>query len=556
MSFQGDIASLPISDVFQNLLANKKTGTLTVRLEDSREIYVQFVDGSIVSYHDSDGFSIARWLLDKAIVDADSTENALKRYRRAKKKTFGQILHDLGALEFEAYEKYVRYLVSECLYELLSLREGALTFKEGDLDSELGSREVRALGLQIAPSSLVMEAARRADDWEQIRRHLPSESELYVIPPARRTELAGNAEDEVLAHVAPLLDGTLTLGQVIARVPYSRFEACRTIAELIAEKRARPLDSAKAVEQTDSHLQPADAIACLRSVLEREPNNREVIAKLAYLYEKEGNAEEAAKSHKLLAVSYLESGENEEAVRHLERSLELNPKDLVTWGKLWSSILQRADHDEILALGRRIVAHFGELGLTEVVRDYLLQLVKIFPNRPQFRLQLADALYALGTHDEAVAVLEEFGQAALRRERYDVAETAFKKIVQFDRDNAKAQEIVENLQSGRLERTREIRHRILRSIVAAALVIVGTAAIGWEMWVRGELFGATRSVFADSLLENRRYDEAIERIREVEERYPYSLTSLLEVPALIETLEEKAAAARTEQRARNAPRER
>src|SRR5688572_32697838 len=120
MSFQGDISSIALSDVLQNLAANQKTGTLT--MEGRQGVRrIQFRDGKIISYADDQGFSIADWLADKEIVPAEKMEEALRRYKKTKRKSLGEILADLGVLSLEDYRSYLVDLVKETLYEVLSL---------------------------------------------------------------------------------------------------------------------------------------------------------------------------------------------------------------------------------------------------------------------------------------------------------------------------------------------------------------------------------------------------------------------------------------------------
>ncbi len=64
MSFQGDISSFSLGDVFQNLAANQKTGSLRIQSGGS-ERFVLFRDGKAVSYSDDQGFSIIEWLVEK-----------------------------------------------------------------------------------------------------------------------------------------------------------------------------------------------------------------------------------------------------------------------------------------------------------------------------------------------------------------------------------------------------------------------------------------------------------------------------------------------------------
>src|SRR5262245_50445273 len=105
MSFQGDISSITLSDVFQNLAANQKSGTLCIQ-SGGMTRRIQFRDGKIVSHADDQGYAVWDWLIEKEIVSNDTMEEALKRYRKTKKKTLGEILSDLKALAVADYKSY------------------------------------------------------------------------------------------------------------------------------------------------------------------------------------------------------------------------------------------------------------------------------------------------------------------------------------------------------------------------------------------------------------------------------------------------------------------
>lgn len=539
MSFQGDIASISLSDVVQNLVANQKSGTLTIHSRDL-ECHIQFKDGVIISYKDGRGTNIARWLVDKGIVARDRMEDALRKYRKAKRKSLGAILRDVKAIDLDEYTDHLKNLVSDGICEALSLREGSFEFREGQLSEKLASQEARAMGLQFSAQSLIMEAARRADDWEHIRRHLPSENEIYFVPPGNRDHLIESADDEITPLAVELLDGTLSLKQIMAKLPCMRFESARCLANLIAQQRIRPIDSDQVVQNTADDEDPEVTISRLKTILEREPSNRLVLDKLASIYEKIGAAEEAAKHNKLLAVCYLDEGDLQQVKKHLLKSVELNPRDILTWQKLWDCVCQISDKDEILAVGRTYVDQFQQMGLMEMVRDHLQRLLELFPDRNDFRMELAEAHFDLGDHKTAIHSLLELGQELLQdKEGYEEAEKVFAQVLKYDHKNEKARRICSELESGRLERRRAARKRLLHAASLLTFVIVGCWFIVRELRAQNDLFTVVRSVLAEPMLTEQHYQEADRRIQEVRDKYPFSPTAAGQGSALQNAMRHK-----------------
>jgi tetratricopeptide (TPR) repeat protein len=522
MSFQGDITSLSLGDLVQNLAANRKSGKLKVT-SGEREWSIFFRSGKVLSHAEEQGLSIGEWLVEKEIITRPQLEEAMRRHRRAKKKTLGEILRDLGLLDLEEYRSYFANLVQETLYEVLSYQEGTFEFLEGEVEEEdLALREAAGLGIEHAAQSLVMEAARRADDWQKIRRHIPSENEIYIVAPGGRERLSAEAADECARDAIQLLDGTRTLRQVVARLPYSRFDACRALAELIAEKKARYVDGSMVKQFTKGNEDPRQVIACLKAILEREPNNRQLLERLAELHERVGQRDEAATSRKLLAISFLDDGELKSAEKCLRKSLDLNPRDIGTWGKLLDAVGRQGDSDRFLQFAAEFAAHFKKLGLLEIVRDHLVEMVKRFPEHLEFQLELAETRYALGEEKGGIDALHALGLECLRKHRLDEAEAIFARILRYERDNAKARQMLEKIRSGKIARRRALRRRLARGALFGLLLAAAVAFVAYEMKVRGELFRITREVYAESLLERGLHDEAIARLRALRERHPYS----------------------------------
>ena len=86
MKFQGDISSIPVTDVAQNLASNRKQGTLLIRSDDELRT-IAFREGKIVSYTDNLGFSFPRWLAEKGLVETGVLKKAVKKARSTRRKS-------------------------------------------------------------------------------------------------------------------------------------------------------------------------------------------------------------------------------------------------------------------------------------------------------------------------------------------------------------------------------------------------------------------------------------------------------------------------------------
>ncbi|HLU49402.1 MAG TPA: DUF4388 domain-containing protein, partial [Planctomycetota bacterium] len=267
MSFQGEISSMALGDVVQNLVANRKTGILHIEAPEL-VCEIWFEDGVIVSYTDRRGIDIAPWLVEKGIVAPQSMEEALKRLKRSRRRSLGETLARARILPLDDYKARYANLIHDALCEAFTLPDGKFDFHDMAIDEARADPEMRRLGIRFAAQSVVMEAVRRADDWTRIRRYLPPESEIWQAAPGALERLGDDEANELTVHAIESLDGTSTLRQVIARLPCSRFEAVRTLADLVARKLIRPVESDKIIEGIGLAPDPDEAISRLEAILE------------------------------------------------------------------------------------------------------------------------------------------------------------------------------------------------------------------------------------------------------------------------------------------------
>jgi tetratricopeptide (TPR) repeat protein len=543
MKFQGDITSIPITDVAQNLASNRKGGTLFIRRAGGRRS-IAFRDGKIISYSDDSGFSVPRWLEEKGLVEPDVLKRAVAKARRTRKKDLGDFLQAAGAMKAEEYRDLLKSLVQDMLYETFTFREGTFEFAENELPAQALDTEVTGAGLELAVGPILIEAARRLDDWEEIRKWVPSEDDIYRVSPSERDSIVAEFEDHETAQAAvDLLDGTRTIREVIAALPVGRFEAYRAIAALVTRKFARPIDGAEVLAHFDALKSPrekARVFAQLKAALEREPGNRVLLRRVAELSQRFGKKEDSAILHKLLAPALYDDGDAEGAERALRESIKLNPRDIGAWQKLYDLLGHKGDEDALLSFGATMARNLRKMGVEELARDHLQRMVERFPSRIELHLDLAAARYALGEKAAAVEGLLELVRDLLKKGLLDPAEQALARVIEYDRGHKRAKEIYEKIRSGKLARQKARRRTIRRGVLVVLFCISAGTYIGDDFLARREFALATREVFAEGLLEKGEYRKAAQRLDAVSRRHPYSLLRFFEGRDLPQVLRESA----------------
>ncbi len=183
MAIKGSLKEASLPDVIQLLALGRKTGCLAVA--DRQNFgYIYFDDGkisyaSIVNRRDR----LGDILVAADRITAEQREQALTAQDSFRDKKLGEILVDQGVIEASELAEYIRLQIEEAVYFLFTWTSGTFNF-EADV---LPERE--DLLVSISPDSLLLEGARRIDEWSLIEKKVPSFDLIFA---ADRERLDGS----------------------------------------------------------------------------------------------------------------------------------------------------------------------------------------------------------------------------------------------------------------------------------------------------------------------------------------------------------------------------
>lgn len=230
MAIEGPLAELGIHDVFQLLDLSRKTGTLSVTsIMRDNEGVVLFENGKVISAMiRSNPHRIGDLLVRSGrLTDAD-----LARVQEAQvagdRRRFGEILIALGLVTAREMERQMRLQIEAVVFELMSWSEGNFRFDEG-----LSEDALLYASTPLGTESLLMEGARRIDEWSRIADRVPN---LSVIP-----DLApGDSDHPGLLDLLPQewkvlaeIDGQADLRLIAANLAMSEFDVARVVYGLV-----------------------------------------------------------------------------------------------------------------------------------------------------------------------------------------------------------------------------------------------------------------------------------------------------------------------------------
>ena len=225
MAIEGPLKELGIHDVFQLLDLSRKTGVLTVtsRVRHNHGT-VYFEQGAVVHAGiQSNPHPLGGVLLKSGKISEADLHRARAIQQRGDTRRLGEILVSLGSLNRRELERQVRLQIEEVVFEIMSWREGYFSFAEGR------ARRIPAEATgRIPTESLLLEAARRIDEWSRIQTRIPHVGMVPVLAPVEegtgsRLDLLP-AEWEVLAAI----DGDRDLRAIARVLERSEFEVART----------------------------------------------------------------------------------------------------------------------------------------------------------------------------------------------------------------------------------------------------------------------------------------------------------------------------------------
>lgn len=234
MAIEGPLRELGLHDVFQLLDLSRKTGMLriTSHLRDN-EGTVFFESGAIVfAGIRSNPHRIGERLVEGGRITVEELGHARAvQQREGGRRRLGQILVEMGALTPRELEQEVERHIEEAVFELLSWREGSFSFAEGAPGAAGPPADAR---VQLPTEKVLMEGARRIDEWSRIETRVPH---LGVVPALAPLDPDGAttlldlhpSEWEVLAEV----DAQRDLRLIAAALQVSEFDVARTVFGLV-----------------------------------------------------------------------------------------------------------------------------------------------------------------------------------------------------------------------------------------------------------------------------------------------------------------------------------
>ena len=284
MALKGDLTSVGLADVFQMLAMNRKEGLLSLRGTDSfKALY--FGQQGVTLYYNEYGFldRLLDALVRKGILSLDVLQALRKESGGDPIGTVESVLGS-GVVPEETFLDCFREEMEEGIYDLFLWENVHWEFFEG-AQALQGHEGVINENFFLNPDSLVMEAARRLDEWSVIRNQVPDNTEIFT-----RCEGSDPQSIELESERQPLfeiIDGKRNVERLIEISGISHFHVAKALSELCLSGLIEPLADERLIENSDecySEARYEDAINLLERSIQEEIGLPEAHLKVAKVY--------------------------------------------------------------------------------------------------------------------------------------------------------------------------------------------------------------------------------------------------------------------------------
>lgn len=238
---QGSLASFKLPDVLTFLNGARKSGTLMLD-GYGRHSYVLFSNGAVVyAGSDQEQFRLGTLLLRKKKITREQWQSIDGTMLRQGGR-FGQIAIENGVLSDEQLRESLKVQVSEVVYNAFVWTEGTFRFSE---DLQLPDY---AVTISIDLANLIMEGARRIEEWEKCVQLLPDDSVVFHVVSTPKDDKITLSADEW--KILFLVNGQRTLAELVAEAEDDAMNVYRSVYGLQANRLIEEIRPQKPADDT------------------------------------------------------------------------------------------------------------------------------------------------------------------------------------------------------------------------------------------------------------------------------------------------------------------
>lgn len=283
MAIEGALQDVSLADICQLLGMGMKTGCLSIT-DRSNFGYIYFQKGriiyaSVLNRRDRLGELLVR----NHVITRKALSEGIERQAKSKGKRLGEVLVENGSISQDVLQQYIQQQIEEAVYHLFTWNQGSFHFDTDQMPDEEG------LYLTSIPAeALLMEGARRVDEWSLIEKKIPSMDIVFQLdknPDEADEDVELTKEQK---KVLPYIDGVRTVTDIMDEAGLVEFETGKALYGLIQAGFVSRAGERSTQEET--------------------------------------GGDEALQQHLNVGTAFYRSGMMEDAAREFEQALAIDPK--------------------------------------------------------------------------------------------------------------------------------------------------------------------------------------------------------------------------------------
>ncbi len=267
VALRGNLKDFGIAEVFQLIGQQRKTGKLEITGADGLEVSLTFDAGSVVwaspvgsREHEALGQRLVRCgLLTRETLISLFAES------EASARSLPSLILSQEVLSKQDLEEISDLLTDETIFEVLRWKRGSFHFSAQSVSHARPAEKL------LAAEQILMDGLRKVDEWQTFAGSLPPFETVF-----ERRDRDANERKQMLAQLRSgqaeadkllrLVDGRSTVQRVMDLSRLGRFDATRTLVEMIGLGMIAPVESSKSRGTLDTTRSGASILAGVRTV--------------------------------------------------------------------------------------------------------------------------------------------------------------------------------------------------------------------------------------------------------------------------------------------------
>ncbi|MFH1422837.1 MAG: DUF4388 domain-containing protein [Planctomycetota bacterium] len=433
MAARTNLNIMDLSSIFQSLSTGKRSGLLKVTCDEDQKI-ISFNMGNIEqvsAVHRKTMLGEA--LMKYGKITEEQLEKALSKQSQLK-MDIGSILLDMKVVTPEDIKQALLFQITEDICEIFALPSIHCEFNEGH---EKKRPHYHGVTISVNPEILVMEAARRIDEYELLKKILPSTKDVFIATPASFHYFEEYQEDSPEQEVLSLVDGVRDINEVIDKARLTRFDTLKVLYKLAINKEIEVLSAEKLIHlaiNNASHGFVKKSLLLFERAEELGIKNIELQLNLAKAYEETGTTDKAIEKYKRYAEECEQAGKLEDSALAYKKIVTLDAQDTDSHIKLLNTFIQLKQGKTAVHEAAFIVEKFlskrdeaSAIAIWQRVED-------AFSDMPEPYRNLADLHISYGRTAQAIVELEYLAALYLLADHKEEAVSVYREMLRLDKE--------------------------------------------------------------------------------------------------------------------------